>query len=167
MTTTFNDERWLAQRSVPKLVIESLMSDETQHQVKVPGVSPAWLTMVQAKMKAGNKHACILAPTDMAALADVDGINDSQAGDEVSDESESGDDVSDESDSSDAPLPQSKKRRRAPVRTRQVTQSQTWPVCVIRRSLSWLTISGNLMYTQLITPPSAMRQKGAEYLWSV
>ena len=169
MTTTFNDARWLAQRSVPKLVIESIMSDETSHQVKVPGGSPAWLLMVQAKMKAGNKHKCLMAPTEMAALDD-DKENDSQAGNAVSDES--GEDVSDESDdgsqsSDDVSEAQSKKRRRTGVRTRPVTQSQTWPVCVIRRSLSWLTISGNLMYTQLITPPAAMRQKGAEYLWSV
>ena len=176
MTTTFNDARWAAPRSVPKLIIESLMSDETSHQVRVPSGTPAWLLLVQAKMKAGNKHQCLMAPPDRPALDDDHNDDDDNHSDDAgnhdetpdSDDADDGNHNDDDNHNDDHDThKQSKKRKLSALRTRNNTQSQTWPVCVVRRSLSWLTLSGNLMYTPMITPPSAMRVKGAEYLWSV
>ena len=163
LTSAFADARWPAHHRVPKVVIESLMSDETAHSLKVPGATPAWLLMIRAKMRAGCKHKSITTSQPNHALRD--------ASSDCEFESDDNDDDSDtdcdaDSDSGDASPPPTK-RQRHHVRTRSHTQSQTWAVCVVRRSMSWLTMSGHLMYTPLISPPAPMRLKGAEYLWNV
>ena len=163
LASSFNDARWPAGHRVPKVVIENLMSDETSHKLKVPGATPAWLQLVKARMRAGCKHKGITTSQPHSALGD-DASGDC--------EFESDDDSDDDDDEAsgaagttggDADSEPPAKR----MRTKVSTQSQTWAVCVVRRSISWLTMSGHLMYTPLISPPAPMRCKGAEYLWTV
>ena len=171
LTSSFSDARWPARHSVPKLVIGSCMADETAHKVKVPGATPGWLEMVRAKMKAGCKHKCIKTSQPHSAIRDessdeADEFDESDDSDKFSDnESNDDPDANDAGSDSDSASPPAK--RKLHVRTRSHTQSQTWSVCVIRRSISWLTMSGQLVFTPLISPPSPMRLKGAEYLWNV
>ena len=148
---TFADPRWPTQQgSVPKLVIESMMSDETSHKVKVPSSVPPWLDLVKARMRSRITKPAINGQPSHAQLDDITpsrGMNRLPSGEPT--------------------VKRRKIQTTITLRTRQSTQSYTWSVSVIRRSLSWLTPSGQLMFAPLASPPTALKRKGAAYLWNV
>ena len=155
LTSTFNDPRWPAQGRVPKLVIDSLMSDETAHAVKVPGATPSWLRIVQAKMRAGCRWLGITAPLQHATIQDHQHSTTEPC-------------PQNNANGRPAAKGQGHKRKKPGLkaRTRNSTQTNTWHVCVVRRALSWLTPGGALMTTPIICPPTPLRSTAAEYLYS-
>ena len=157
LTSTFNDPRWPAKGRVPKLVIDSLMSDETAHKVKVPGATPSWLRIVQAKMKAGCRWLGVTAPLQHATIQDQQHSTTEPCPQNSANGPANG---------RPAAKGQHQKRKKHGARTRHSTQTNTWHVCVVRRALSWLTPDGALMTTPIICPPTPLRSTAAEYLYS-
>lgn len=134
----FRDDRW-APNGVVKVAIESLMSDETSHKVRVPAAIPSWLKSARARIAQktlGSGGSLLMLDDDAPHSGFV-------------------------------PHPAPSPKPAAKVfRTKVQSLSHTWSVLVTRRSVSWLTMKGELLTVPLAVPPVPMRNKSASHLYN-
>ena len=115
----------------PRIVIDNLMFDETQHHVRVTSGAPGWLLSLRNNAKLAMKSIC--GPLNHADAANAPGPAD---------------------DTPTTPNTTSRKRRRKPKikRGSAVTGgASTWGVLVIRRNIAWLTTTGAIMECPLVS----------------
>ena len=122
---------------VPRLVIDNLMWDETQHTVRVEGGSPSWLMALRLKRKLKTAAICDLQTTAIDEAAPDEGVP-----------------------ASKKPSCNPCKRRRRFKKSRTFAQctgaATAWGVLVVRRSISWLTLDGRVMECPLVIPQTLL-----------